>query len=158
MQRAHTQKARGFTLIEILIVIGLIAILAGIVLVAINPARQFAQARNTQRQSDVNSILSAIGQHIADNKGVFAGGTPSCPALPTTAANIYKAAGGPSGTIDLSCLAPTYIPLLPIDPSGSATGDTLYTVAVDTSGRVTVCAPNAVETAIAGSVPYCVTR
>ncbi len=66
-------KKSGFTLIEILVVIGIIAILASIVIIAINPSKQFAQARNTQRQSGVNAILNAIGQRIADNKGVFAG-------------------------------------------------------------------------------------
>ena len=65
----NLKKNDGFTLIEILVVIGIIAILAVIVLIAINPARQFQQARDTQRDSNTNAILNGIGQYIADNKG-----------------------------------------------------------------------------------------
>ena len=163
-----TATQKGFTLIEILVVIGLIAILAAIVLIAINPARQFAQARNAQRQSNVLTVMNAIGQRLADNKGIFAGTAPSgaasstCPTL-TTAAPYYVSAGtaGAQGglnlqPIDLSCLVGPYIPSsLPFDPdTGTSTNPkpnwtsatnyfTGYTVAVDTSGRYTVYSPGA---------------
>ena len=140
MTKIKTNK--GFTLIEILIVIGIIAILAGIVIVAINPARQFAQARDSQRMSNLNTILNAVGQKMADSKGVFAGGTPNCPALPTAAQPIYDDNSGGIGTVDFSCLAPTYIPVLPSDPtaaSGHNMGYQIYAEA--TNGRVHVIAP-----------------
>ena len=63
---SQTRRQAGFTLIEILMALLLIAILATIVIIAINPAKQFAQARNTQRTSNVESILNAVGQRIAD--------------------------------------------------------------------------------------------
>ena len=146
---------RGFTLIEILIVIGLIAVLATVVVVAINPARQFAQARNSQRYSNVNTILNGIGQRIADNKGLFSGSYTvgstvyTCPTLiPDTDYNITSSSG--SANINLVCLIPTYIPtMLPFDPS--ATGahwssvsdyDSKYHAKVDINGRYTISAPS----------------
>lgn len=137
------QSSKGFTLIEILVVIGIIAILAAVVLIAINPARQFAQANDSQRTSNLNAILNGIGQYIADNKGDV---PPGIPVAPAAAADI---------TEEL-CLAlvPTYIPSLPTDPNSDYDGgsiaeadcDTLdvddsgYTVLQDGDGRITVSA------------------
>lgn len=157
----NRSNRKGFTLIEILIVIGIIAVLAAIVIVAINPAKQFAQARDTQRQSNVETILNAIGQRIADNKGVFAGalGGTACPALPTTSTHIDAISGGTG--VDFSCLVPTYVAVLPSDPDATYAVSlyTGYDVSVDANGRVTVCSAQAAhETAVPGATAICVTR
>lgn len=142
----------GFSLVEILVVIGIVSILAGVVIVAINPARQFATARNAQRESNVNTILNAIGQNFADNKGVFVCSTHTA-GFTATAENIGTSAA------DLSCLTPAYIPTsIPTDPDGGTEADTFYTIATTSTDRFTVCAPKHEEAAIPGSKTYCLTR
>jgi len=137
----------GFTLIEILLVMGIIAILATVVIVAINPGRQFAQARNSQRVSNVNAILNAVGQNIADNRGVFT--CAGAGAIPQTA-TIIKSAGGYNIS---DCITPTYLPSLPFDPNApsahftsNADYDTAYTIMQDlVTKRITIEAPFALD-------------
>ena len=66
-QNLSKRLSQGFTLIETLLVMGILALLLSIAIVAINPARQFALANNTKRSSDVGAILNAIQQYMVDN-------------------------------------------------------------------------------------------
>src|SRR3989344_106430 len=133
-------KQSGFTLIEILVVIGIIAVLAAVVIVAINPARQFAQARNTQRWSNVNTILNAVWQRMAEGRGVWKVDLVCTATLP----GVATAVG--TGGIDLEpCIVPTFVASMVMDPSTGTAADTGYTI-VQTggaNGRITVSAPGA---------------
>lgn len=145
---------KGFTLIELLVVIGILAILLAIVLIAINPAKQFGQANDTKRASDVNAILNAVNQYMADNKGQVPAGLAAC----TTAApcDITSTAG--AGNVDLCvALVTTFIADLPLDPTHGTktyaagtnnckgagnTFDTAYQISVSSGdNRVTVTSP-----------------
>ena len=157
------KNQKGFTLIELLVVIGILAVLLAITLIAINPARQFSQANNTKRRSDVNAILNAVNQYMADHKGLVPAGIPVAPA---TAAELTTAVGG----ADICALiVPTYIAALPVDPqvdSGTGVGAAVvdcaqaggyitgYTIVQSaTSNRITVTA-----TTIELADPVAVTR
>lgn len=133
------KKNSGFTLIELLVVIGILAILLSIVLIAINPARQFGQANDTKRRSAVTQILNAIGAYAAENQG-------NLPTEITTADQEISDTGA-----DLcAVLVPDYIPALPTDPvlntadvtNCGAAYETNYNVVMDANGRVTVSAPD----------------
>ncbi|MES2023884.1 MAG: prepilin-type N-terminal cleavage/methylation domain-containing protein [Patescibacteria group bacterium] len=177
MKKSRINSTQGFTLIEILIVIGIIAVLASIVIVAINPAKQFAQARNTQRQSNVETILNAIGQRIADNKGTFdgdftVGATPyHCPVLSsgntynittTNTSTVVAESFSPTvvlGTVGLGCLTPTYVSTFPEDPVTASGINTGYTLGVDSINRITICAPAAAnENSVPSPAAICLTR
>lgn len=146
-----SKTAKGFTLIEILVVIGIIAVLAGIVLVAINPARQFRLANDSQRTSNLNTVLNAIGQRLVDNRGQFPA-TGGCDALPTATSSIISGGTTGSNQVNLSCLVPTYLPALPVDPTGASGADTGYDIIQDGNGRITVIAPETQEAAVDISV------
>lgn len=141
------KRQGGFTLIELLVVIGILAILLAIVLIAINPAKHFSDANDTQRRSDVNAILNAVHQYMAANKGVPPGG------ITATAKTITDTVGATNIDLCDNVLVPTYLADLPIDPqtgtrsASPCTGanyDTQYTISASaTNNRITVTAPDA---------------
>ena len=110
------KNQKGFTLIELLVVIGILAVLLAITLIAINPARQFSQANNTKRSSDVNAILNAVNQYMADHQGALPASLSACTAIaPCTISN--DASLAPVPIVDIcATLVSSYLAALPVDP------------------------------------------
>jgi uncharacterized delta-60 repeat protein/prepilin-type N-terminal cleavage/methylation domain-containing protein len=133
---------KGFTLLEILLVVAAIGILAAIVLLAINPNRQLAQFRDSVRQRDINTIQKAIDQYLIDSNGVYPSEIPI---------GNYKEICLENGENSLDCidlvpfLVPTYIAKIPQDPTGGK-----YLVAISPrNNKISVIAGNSENSQIA---------
>ena len=74
--------SKGFTLVELLIVITILAALAAAVVVVLNPAELLAQARDAQRLTDMTTMRDAINLHISQIAApiLCVGGTGTPPA------------------------------------------------------------------------------
>lgn len=58
---------KGFTLIELVIVIGIIGILVAVVITVLNPAHFLAKGRDARRQSDLKMVQAALEAYYSQN-------------------------------------------------------------------------------------------
>lgn len=148
-KRSTKNKNNGFTLIEILVVIGVLATLLTITLVAINPTKILNRSKLAQKESDVNTILNALYQYKTDHGGNLP------PGVNTPTISLITNYPSFDGVDICNDLVPEYIAKLPIDPSlregGTLHGDfpdnsfdcsgnyfTGYLIIISTSGRIIV--------------------
>ena len=151
MSKQKTMK--GFTLIEILVVVALIAILTAITFIAINPAKNFADTRNAQRSSDVVQILNAVTQYTSESGKQLSdfGTIPLCSATPRCIGNnlvnpVTPTPAPGAGCINLATLlVDTYIVGIHQDPLVGHAWDTGYTICTTSAqgGRVEIAVPTA---------------
>lgn len=142
-------RRKGFTLIELLIVIAIIAILAVVVFVALDPLTRFEKARDAQRWSDVEAILSAVKLDQVDNggsylaaigTGITAGEYHTIGTNGATGCNTgCTAQTTQADCVDLTALATDgYIASIPMDPSTGTALLTDYYLMKTTTGSLMV--------------------
>ena len=104
---------KGFTLIELMIVIAIIAILAAILIPNFLHAR--AESQTSACEGNLKQLATALEEYAVDNSGTY----------PSSFANLAAANGG------------VYLKNLPNDPAGGA-----YTLAVPAAAPCTATQPN----------------
>ncbi|TSC78591.1 MAG: Uncharacterized protein G01um101433_152 [Parcubacteria group bacterium Gr01-1014_33] len=97
------EEGEGFTLLELLIVIGILAILATVVVLVLNPAETLKKSRDAQRIADISTIKSALGLYLT---------SVSTPQLDNTSGNTTCKGG--SGTDKIYYSYPSDSPGAPI--------------------------------------------
>jgi type II secretory pathway pseudopilin PulG len=141
----------SFTLVELLVVIGILAILTAAVVIALNPAELLKQSRDSKRATDLAAINNAIKILLTQSPDVSLGnsstvyisladssstcGSYALPMLPSgwryscvTAANLVKADG--AGWIPVNFLnGASQLPALPVDPQNDAATRKYYAYA-----------------------------
>lgn len=141
----------GLTLIELLLVIAIIGILSSTLIVAVNPARQLAKARDTQREADIIAILSAIYQYASEHGGDLpdTDGNPNTSNFPSsltcigTSLSCFDLA---SAGDDGDTIVPDYMAQMPRDPQTGTDANTGYMIMVDVNGRITASANGETKT------------
>lgn len=124
------RSARGFTLVELLIVVALIGILAGIALTVLNPVFFHKKARDARRIEDLTILYKAITIALSDGE-VYLTPTDACTACDSASGSAEANGTGwvvytiPTGKTGLS----NYVPYLPRDPVNN--GQNVYTYASD---------------------------
>lgn len=134
------KKYKGFSLIEILVVVALIVILATITIVAINPAKNFRDTRNAQRSADIMQILNAVTQYTSE-QGHFLSDLGTIETCPTPTTIVDGVAD--TGEVNLAnVLVDDYIVAIPEDPNADPDDPTapVYTICQTPHGRVEVSA------------------
>ena len=142
---------KGFTLLELLIVIAIIAVLSTLLIVVLDPSETLKRTRDSQRVADLNTMKTAIGIYLAEspNPSLDSGQGDCLNGSAGVGRITYSYNGSPPLT---TCY--TSAPPLGSDAAGSLSANILNTVPTNpTFGWIFARALNPISTALAFGPP-----
>ncbi|MDO8669684.1 MAG: type II secretion system protein [Candidatus Buchananbacteria bacterium] len=150
---AQFSKNHGFTLLELLIVIGILSILTSSSILVLNPAKLFKNAKDVKRNTDTENLLKAIKFYEAQQSKAVTGLDGTLKMLGSATAGCNIACRAPDGSEEYtadSCLnladeLAEYLPVIPYDPEYGNAGKTNYVVRKNVTGEIIVRACSADE-------------
>lgn len=75
-KKLRKKERAGFTLLELLIVIAVLAVLMTMAVITLNPAETLKKARDTQRITDLSTLKTAISLYVAETTSPAMAGDP----------------------------------------------------------------------------------
>lgn len=131
---------------EIMLILSAVGIVVFLVLLAINPNKEAAEARNLRRSADISTILSYVSSYV-EGKEVVPNEIPNSSQCVEFTHEICKT--GPYNCTDLVSMGflteedEEALVNIPNDPLYVSVNGTGYFISHDGEGIVTVCAPHA---------------
>jgi len=151
ISKRNNEKFAGFTMIELLLVMAIIGMLATTMFLVLKPSTMLARARDSQRDTDINSIVILVRQYVSDHSGTLpdTDGDPDTNNFPTSLTCIgtnpecfnLSAAGDSDESI-----VPDYAASLPKDPKYGSDGNIGYSIMVDAYNHITASASGETRT------------
>lgn len=78
------ERSSGFTLLELLIVVSIIAILSVALIIVLNPAETLRKSRDSQRMSDLATMKTALGLYLTSTSTPYLAATSTNTGCETT--------------------------------------------------------------------------
>ncbi len=133
---------KGFTLLELLLVVAGIAILATIVFAVLSPADTLNKFNDSKRKSDIQEVMTAMKLYSIDNGGDVPNKTSD--GWGTKNQTICADNGNEGDDCDLALTdltdASHYLVSIPTDPTVGTSAVSGYTAEIDLNGVVTLSA------------------
>lgn len=142
MNKIFTQSSKkllkGYTLLEMVITVALVALIAGGVLAALNPYKQLLKADNTKRKTELSSLKRVLEDYYNDNSHY-----PSASELcyDTVSTSRTDSQGNSACSCHVCGFKPgspkltSYINTLPCDPKSNSGKNYLYDIDCSNNGN-----------------------
>lgn len=150
-KKRHKIALNGFTMIELLLVITILGVLATTMIIVLKPSTMLARARDSQRDTDINSLVMLVRQYVSDHSGTL----PDTDNDPDTSdfPSVLTCIGSDPACFNLSqagdddeSLVPDYAASLPKDPKTGTEANTGYFIMVDANYHITASASGETRT------------
>ncbi|EKE00348.1 MAG: hypothetical protein ACD_22C00043G0005 [uncultured bacterium] len=113
----HTNKRQGFTLLELMLSVSIIAILSGVLIMVINPLAIVSKGRDAKRMEDLDAISKAILLALTSEEMTLIDNSACATCTSASGTQVVDGTGWVKFSVPLGKTGlAKFLPALPVDP------------------------------------------